>query len=83
MRKAPHRGSELAAQGSALGKETTQMSALQGQKPNRVVMLLPRQGVFHYTQTPQGVALGYELVGPAGRPLNKTVKSASSAPKII
>ena len=31
-------------------------------------MLLPRQGVSHSTQKPQGVALGYVLVGPAGRP---------------
>ena len=30
--KTPHRGSKPTAQGSALGKETTQKSALQGQK---------------------------------------------------
>ena len=41
-------------------------------------MLLPLQGVSNSTQTPQGVALGYELVDPAGRPYNKTVLAADS-----
>ena len=61
------KGQQQLAQGSALGWRWEQTNALQGQK------LLHLQRVIPCTPSPQGVALGYERVGPSGRSLLEAI----------